>query len=90
MQDIWQLVFAAKPTEWKYEGERRLLVQSPQGDNKPILRPYPRGAIKEVILGERMPDHYRVQILALMKKYYPGVPMRTARRAKGIYSLVIE
>jgi hypothetical protein len=90
MQEIWQLVFAAKPTEWKYEGERRLLVQSPQSDTAPILRPYPREAIKEVILGERMVDHYRVQILALMKKRYPEVPVRTARRAKGVYTLVID
>lgn len=90
MKEIWQLVFAAKPAEWKYEGERRLLVQSPQSDTKPILRPYPRGAIKELILGERMEEHYRVQILTLMKKHYPGVPLKTARRAKGIYTLIID
>lgn len=90
MQVIWQLVFAAKPTEWKYEGERRLLVHSPQSDTAPILRPYPREAIKEVILGERMADDYRVQILALMKKRYPRVPVRTARRAEGRYNLVVD
>ncbi len=90
MQEIWQLVFATKPTEWKYEGERRLLVQSTQSDNKPILRTYPREAIKEIILGERMAEHYRVQILAVMDKHYPRVPVRTARRAKGIYTLIID
>ena len=90
MQEIWQLVFAAKPREWKYDGERRLLVHSPQSDTKPILRPYPREAIKEVILGERMVDCYRSQIMAMMKKYYPRVPVRTARRAKDIYTLVID
>ena len=37
-----------------------------------------------------MVDHYRVQILALMKKRYTGVPVRTARRAKGVYTLVID
>lgn len=90
MQEIWQLVFAAKPTEWKYEGERRLLVQSPRSDIAPILRQYPSDAIKEVILGERMADDYRVQILALMEKRYPRATVRTARRAKGYYTLVID
>lgn len=90
MEEIWQLVFAAKPTEWQYERERRLLVQSPRSDTAPILRQYPRDAIKEVILGERMADDYRVQIMALMEKCYPRVPVKTARRAEGYYTLVID
>src|SRR3546814_3535564 len=28
MREIWQQVFATKPAEWKYERERRLLVQT--------------------------------------------------------------
>jgi hypothetical protein len=90
MRDIWQHVFATKPAEWRYERERRLLVPTDRTDTTPVFRNYPREAIKTVILGERMLDDYRSQVLALMKESYPGVPVRTARRAQGVYTLVID
>jgi len=90
MRDIWQHVFATKPTEWSYERERRLLVQTDKSDNTPLLRSYPREAIKEVIVGERMPDAYRIEVLTILKKFYTGVPVKTARRAQGVYALIID
>ncbi len=90
MREIWQQVFAVKPLDWKYEHERRLLVHTQQRDTEPIMRPYPSEAIKEVILGERMHDDFRQRILAVLQKNHPDVPVRTARRAHGLYSIVIE
>lgn len=90
MRKIWQQVFAVKPLDWKYECERRLLVQTQQRNTAPIRRPYPPEAIKEVILGERMHDDIRRRILAVLQKNHSDVPVRTARRAHGLYTIVIE
>jgi hypothetical protein len=90
MRDIWQQVFAVKPTDWAYERERRLLVQTHLLDTKPIRRPYPRKAVKEVIMGERMHDDYRQRMLAVLQQNHPDVPVRTARRAEGRYAILIE
>src|SRR3546814_7053229 len=65
MREIWQQVFATKPAEWKYERERRLLVQTDRDDAAPVLRRYGRDAIKEVILGERMPEEYRARVIEI-------------------------
>jgi len=90
MREIWQQVFAVKPIDWKYEGERRLLVQTQRTDSEPIQQPYPLEAIKEVILGERMHDEYRQRILDVLQKNHPGVPVRTAYRAHSLYAISID
>lgn len=90
MRDIWQQVFATKPAEWGYERERRLLVQTDKSDNTPLLRSYPREAVRAVIVGERMPEAYRAELLAMLEKKYAGVPVKTARRAQSAYTLVID
>lgn len=90
MHDIWQQVFATKPAEWSYERERRLLVQTDKSDNMPLLRSYPREAVRAVIVGERMPEAYRAELLAILEKKYVGVPVKTARRAQSAYTLVID
>ncbi|WP_262269603.1 DUF2971 domain-containing protein [Microvirga yunnanensis] len=90
MRDIWQQVFATKPTEWSYERERRLLVQTEKTDDTPVFRRYPHEAVKEVILGERMPEAYRSEVLAVLKTSYAGVRVKTAHRAQGIYTLIID
>lgn len=90
MREICQQVFATKPAQWRYERERRLLVQTERDDATPVLRSYERAAIKEVILGERMPQNYRAELLAVLLKSYPNAPVRTARRSAGTYTLNIE
>ena len=37
MRQMWQLVFATKPKEWRYERERRLLIHSQQADRSPLF-----------------------------------------------------
>ncbi len=90
MRVIWQQVFATKPAEWSYERERRLLVQTDKSDNTPLLRSYPREAVRAVIVGERIPEAYRAELLAILEKNYAGVPVKTARRAQSAYLLVID
>lgn len=90
MREIWQHVFATKPAEWRYERERRLLVQTDTDDTSPLLRAYDRAAVREVIVGERMPDKYRTRLTAVMREHYPNAPVKTASRADGVYSLSIS
>ena len=90
MHEMWQHAFAAKPTEWRYEKERRLLVDADGDDRKPLLRPYPRKAVKEIIVGERMPAGYLTRLTAIARKQFRGMPIRTARRSSDRYSLIIE
>jgi hypothetical protein len=90
MREIWQHVFATKPSEWRYERERRLLVQTDLDDTRPLRRAYDRAAVREVIVGERMPEDYRARLIAVMREHYPDAPVRTASRAEGVYSLSIN
>lgn len=90
MHEIWQHVFAVKPTKWEYERERRILVQTDRTDAEPIFLHYPSNAIKEVVLGELMPKDSRSQLIAILKQRYPEVPVKTARRATGTYTLTVD
>jgi len=90
MQDLWQRVFATKPVEWRYEGERRLLIQTGGEDKSPLFWKYDREAIREIILGERMPEAYRRRLTSVVEEHYPRVPVMTARRAQGSYSVVVS
>jgi len=89
MRDLWQRVFATKPWEWRYEGERRLLIQTDKVDAAPLLWTYEREAVREVILGERMSENYRARVLSVLEEHYPGVPVTTARRAQNSYAVVV-
>lgn len=66
------------------------MVQTVRADLCPILRHYPCDAIKEVVLGERMPGDYRLEALTVMKQTYSGVPVKPAQRAQGIHILLIN
>lgn len=90
MHNMWQHAFAAKPIEWRYEKERRLLVNTETEDRKAMLRPYPKKAVREIIVGERMPLAYRDRLSHIVKKQFGTIPVRTARRSSDRYSLVIE
>lgn len=90
LREIWQQVFATKPAEWGYEKERRLLVQTDKTDKSPLLRRYPREAVKAIIVGERMPSTYKAQLMAILEQNYTGVPVKTARRAQNAFTLFID
>jgi hypothetical protein len=89
MHDIWRHAFGTKPAEWNYERERRLLVQSGREDELPILRKYPFEAIKQVVVGERMPLDYRRRLEAILSKACGDVPVATASRSSSTYGLEI-
>ncbi|MFQ3226742.1 MAG: hypothetical protein ACI8RW_000120 [Porticoccaceae bacterium] len=90
MREIWNKAFAVKPLEWKYENERRLLTHTTLCNDEPISIPYSQNAIKEIILGELMEPDFRKEISSVLKEKYPDVMVKTARRARGQYSIIIS
>jgi hypothetical protein len=90
MREMWQHAFAAKPVEWRYERERRLLVYTERQDREAILRPYPKEALKEIVVGERMPPDYLARLIEILKEQFGDIPVRTARCSSDLYTLVIE
>jgi hypothetical protein len=47
-------------------------------------------AVREIIIGERMPAAYLAGLTTLVKKQFGQTPVRTARRASNLYTLIIE
>ena len=89
MTRMWALVFAAKPIEWKYEREVRLMLNSDKGDQAPLVLEYPKGAVTELILGERMPQDYEAALRKMASDAFPGIPIRNAKRANDAYRMEI-
>ncbi|QKV20054.1 DUF2971 domain-containing protein [Oricola thermophila] len=89
MHEIWRNAFGAKPVEWSYERERRLLVQTNRTDDLPILRKYPPKAIKMIVVGERMPHDYRCRLEEVLSNRYTHAPILTAKRSSSHYQLDI-
>jgi hypothetical protein len=83
-------VFASKPRAWEYEKERRLLVLTDRDDQRPLLRPYPVEAVKEIVVGERMPPEYLSSLRATVASVHGDVPFRVARRSDDQYLIALE
>ncbi|NQU58446.1 MAG: DUF2971 domain-containing protein [Rhodospirillales bacterium] len=90
MHSMWQKAFATKPVEWEYEREKRLLTRSDSKGFEPIFLQYPKEALKEILVGERMPDGYRESLSQVVSEIYGNIPIRTARRSSESYKILIE
>lgn len=90
MREMWRQAFGTKPIAWKYENERRLLINKDIDGEQPLLQSFPREAVKEIIYGERMPAGYLEQLKKVVSENYPDIPLRVARRDDDSYTLTIE
>ena len=90
MQFTWKKAFATKPVEWAYEQEERLLVHSRNNNQNPLFFQYPVEALREIIIGERMPDEYKSELLEIVGDYYGELPVKTARRSKSAFKIIID
>ncbi|PZR83910.1 MAG: hypothetical protein DI537_34080 [Stutzerimonas stutzeri] len=86
LRRIWQHAFASKTLQWQYERERRLLLPSRAEGHQPLMLCYPKAAIRQIVVGERMPESYLEQIRVVAS----GIPIRTARRCADLFQLVIS
>jgi hypothetical protein len=89
MTEIRVHAFAAKPMEWAYEQEKRLLLFADAGDTASKSIAYSPEALKEIIVGERMPASYKTQVEELLKNGDVRVGIRTAVRAPESYTVLI-
>jgi hypothetical protein len=89
-QEIMQMVFATKPTDWSYEAERRLLVQASTDSHDPLFHPYPNTALREVLIGERMSGAFRDRLELIISKSYPDVSVRIVKRSPSKFRLEIK
>ncbi len=87
---IWDDAFATKPVEWEYEQEKRLLVYMDSDNGKPEFMEYPKGALKRIVLGEKMPEEFREAVMELVKKYCSDVPVWVATRSSKCFQIKLE
>lgn len=89
-QEFWHKVFAVKPSELKYECERRLVVSVELKDDSPWFFTYSTNSVKEIILGEDMDKIYRKRLCSIIKEHYPEANICTAHRAKNGYGIEVS
>lgn len=87
---IWHSVFVTKPACWSYEKEQRLIVWAPEAGNEPKRIVFQPDAVREVVIGERIPPAYRHELLSVVRKVYGEVRVRIAHRARGSYEVVFS
>lgn len=87
MVSIWENAFAAKPMQWAYEQEKRLLLRIPDGGTAPTFLRYPPAAIKEVIVGERMPSTFKSDVEKSLASADVPISVGTAARMTEAYEV---
>jgi hypothetical protein len=87
MVSVWENAFASKPAEWSYEQEKRLLMRTGEGGTAPIFVSYSPNALTEIIVGERMPSAFRVDLEKALQVADVRIAVRTARRSRESYSV---
>jgi hypothetical protein len=86
---IWESAFAAKPAQWAYEQEKRLLIRTKDGGTAPTFLVYPPEAVCEVVVGERMLPPYRAEIESALRAADVRIGLRTAVRMTEAYEVQI-
>ena len=75
---------ATKSKAWKYENEQRLLSLNPYNNHK-----YAPGALKEIIIGNKMPDDQKKLVINTVKSANSKIKIKEARLKQGSYKLEI-
>lgn len=75
---------ATKSKAWEYENELRILSLS-----KSQFHHYSEDSLKEIIIGEKMPQEQRKLLLDTVKAVHPSVVVKEARLIADSYSLEI-
>lgn len=81
---------ASKPKEWMYEQEVRLVIITDSDDRSPVIHTYPPESVKSIIIGEKMPDEYKSQLIEAAQSAGLSIPFKIASRSPDFYELVIN
>ncbi len=87
-EDLMTKQFYTKSKEWSYEDEVRF-VRPPYGEGVGLM-PFPKSQIKEVIIGCRVPENKKEEIIALVTKYCPNTDIIQSHISKHEYGLTFE
>lgn len=91
---LWDIVrrslisaFATKPIEWSYERECRLILQNKAAG--PVLHSYPKGALRQVIVGQRSTREDRERLQQALAAAGVAVPVVEAVCEPNDYRITI-
>lgn len=90
VQDLYRHGFATKPVAWRYEKERRLIIQTDEHNMDPLAISYPPEAVKSIIVGELIDPCSLLLLKDIVRDNYPKIKFLTARREIFTYKLKIE
>lgn len=88
--DLYYKILCHKPKEWHYEEEVRLIFHTEKKDKAGHPFMYPKSAITSIIIGEKADQRNIKNIKKIINKMDIKVPLRTARRVKGRYDIIID
>jgi hypothetical protein len=89
LREIYQKMLATKPLSWSYEEEWRIIDFAKRTSLSGVLMEYPVGAIKSVVIGEKMSPEDQEAIKALVKKKNTGILLKKAVRIAGSFEIAL-
>lgn len=87
--EIYQKMLATKPTEWSYEEDVRIIMQSSLDSKAGITFEYPPESVKSIIVGEKMPKRQIQSLKKVLSRHLPDAEVKKASRRPGSFSVVI-
>lgn len=90
LYNLYSMMLATKPLDWKYEKEVRLLFHSNAEDSTGEFFSYPESAIKSIVIGERMSDENRHTLHRIIEDKKIQVKVESAKRDKNSYKVIIN
>ncbi|WP_169746364.1 DUF2971 domain-containing protein [Sphingomonas changbaiensis] len=85
-EELLEKILLTKAADWSYEREWRMINQ----DIESRLRHFPPVALKEVILGSRITDHAKAEIIAATKASSSKPAIFQAIPSRSTFSLTIR
>ena len=87
LREIYQKMLATKPLSWGYEEELRIIDLAKRTDLLGALMTYPLGAIKSVIIGEKMSRENEEVIRKMVQYKNAGIRLKKAVRVVGSFEI---
>lgn len=84
-EDIHRVIYA-KSIDWEYEKEIRIIKHTKQGITNKVF--FEKRALSEVILGCRFPEHKKLALQAVIKKYKYHATLSQMNTSEKEYKLI--
>lgn len=87
---LYKKMLATKPLDWQYEREMRLIFHTEQKGKEGCDFKYSNASVKSIIVGEKMTSTHRSELEAILFRIGLNVSIKTARRARSSYNVILE